>query len=52
MNKSVKTWLTADNGKTERVIEFASGKKVAIPVNKNGCVKWFDDSALIKKGAK
>lgn len=52
MNKSVKTWLTADNGKTTRVIEFASGNKVAIPVNKNGGVKWLDDSVFMKKGAK
>ena len=31
-------------------IEYESGKRVEIPINKDGSVKWFDDSKLLKKG--
>lgn len=41
-----------EEGKTRlsRVIEYASGAKVEIPVNKDGSIKWFDDGQLIRKG--
>ena len=49
---TVKTWTKADESKVEKVIEFGSGTRGSIPITKNGAVKWFDDSVLIKKGAK
>lgn len=49
MNK-IKTWTKADDNKVEKVIEFGSGTRVSIPITKDGAVKWFDDSRLIKKG--
>lgn len=48
----IKTWTKADDNKVEKVIEFGSGARVSIPITKDGAVKWFDDSRLIKKGAK
>lgn len=34
--------------KITRVIEFYSGNKVAIPINKDGSIKWYEDSQLQK----
>lgn len=42
-------WFEANNGKLSKVIEFQGGKRVAIPINKDGSVRWFDDTKLIKK---
>lgn len=40
-----------DTGKNKlmRVIEFGSGHRVQIPIEKDGSIKWFDDSRLLKK---
>lgn len=32
-----------------KVIEFKNGNTVKIPINKDGTIKWFDDSRLLKK---
>lgn len=45
---TIKTWLRADDGELSKVIEYPSGAKVVIPVNKDGSVKWFDDSRLLR----
>lgn len=47
--KNTKIWLKADRGRLSKVIEFGTGGKVEIPVNRDGSVRWFDDSKLIKK---
>lgn len=42
--------LTEDGkGRLSKVIRFGNGKKVEIPVNKDGSIKIFDDSKLIRK---
>lgn len=46
---TVEIWLRADNGKLSKVIEYPSGKKVEMPVNKDGSVKWYDDTKLLKQ---
>ena len=48
--QTVKTFTKADNGKLSKVLEYESGARVEIPINKDGSVKWFDDGKLIKKG--
>ena len=45
----MKKIIKADNGKVTQVIEFDNGTRVEIPLDKNGEVKWFDDTKLIKK---
>ena len=45
----MKKWIKADNGKVTQVIEFDSGSKIELPLDKDGNVKWFDDTKLIKK---
>lgn len=54
MNGIKRIWTKAEKiGKNEarlsRVLEFENGDKVAIPIHKDGSVKWFDDTKLIKK---
>lgn len=34
--------------KLSKVVEYESGAKVMIPVIRDGSVKWFDDSKLLK----
>lgn len=45
---NTKIWIKADNGKLKKVIEWGSGRKVEIPINSAGTVKWFDDERLLK----
>ena len=46
--QTVKTFIKADNGKLSKVLEYESGARVEIPINKDGSVKFFDDSKLLK----
>ena len=38
-----------ENGRITKGVEYANGARVEIPVNKDGLIKWFDDSKLLKK---
>lgn len=46
--QTVKVITKADNGKLSKVLEYDSGTRVEIPINKDGSVRWFDDSKLLK----
>ncbi len=35
--------------KLSKVIRFGNGNSVEIPINRDGSVRWFDDSKLIRK---
>ena len=48
---TAKVYTKADNKKLSKVIEYKTGAKVEIPINKDGSVKWFDDNQLIKQKA-
>lgn len=41
--QTVKTFIKADNGKLSKVLEYESGTKVEIPINKDGSIKWLED---------
>ena len=49
---SYRTLTKCDNDKLSKVIEYGSGTRVEIPINRDGSVKWLDDSKLLKKSAK
>ncbi len=56
MRNQAKVWNRAEltengNGKVSKVIAFESGAEVIIPLNKDGSVKWLDDSAYTKVSA-
>lgn len=48
MSIEVKTFTKADDGRLSKVIDYGNGSRVEIPINKDGSIKWFDDSALLK----
>ena len=39
----MKQWIRADTGKLSKVLEFDSGQRVEIPINRDGTVKWMPD---------
>ena len=45
----MKKWIKAEDGKVSQVIEFDSGSKIELPLDKNGNMKWFDDELLRKE---
>ncbi|GEM_PF-1308774 len=50
-NSVAKIYVKADNGKLSKVISYGTGARIEIPINKDGSVRWFDDTKLIKKQA-
>lgn len=53
MRVKAKTWIRVEQTedgkiKLSKVIEYGSGARVMVPVVRDGSVKWFDDSQLIK----
>ncbi len=47
--QTVKTFTKADRGRLSKVIEFGTGAKIEIPINKDGSVKWLDDRPKQKR---
>ena len=41
--QTVRRQLKADNGKLSPVLEYDSGKRVEIPINKDGSIRWLPD---------
>lgn len=49
-NVSTRAELTSGGkSRMSKVINFVNGNRVEIPINKDGTVKWFDDSKLMKR---
>ncbi|MBS5129892.1 MAG: hypothetical protein KHZ01_05330 [Lachnospiraceae bacterium] len=49
MKREVKVFTKADNGRLSKVIEYDDGSRTEIPIHKDGSVKWFDDSKLLRE---
>ena len=49
IKKNYRTLTKDDSGKLYKIIEYDSGARVEIPINRDGSVKWFDDNKLLKK---
>ena len=41
--ETVKRFIKADNGKRKHVIKYGTGKRVEIPVDSKGSVRWYED---------
>ena len=41
--QTVKTFIKVDNGKLSKVLEYESGSRVEIPINKDGSIRWYQD---------
>ena len=48
--QKVKRFIKADRGRLSQVLEYENGARVEVPINKDGSVRFYDDSKLIKKG--
>ena len=47
--QNVKRIIKADKGRVSQVLEYENGARVEVPLEKDGRVKFFDDSRLLKK---
>ena len=45
----MKKIIKAEDGKVSQVLEFDDGERIEIPIAKNGDIKWFDDTKLLRK---
>lgn len=45
----VKRFIKAENGKVSQVLEYESGNCVEIPINKDGTVRWVEDTLKVQK---
>lgn len=50
--QEVKRFIKADKGKLSQVLEWKSGARVEIPINRDGSLKWYDDEKLRKEKIK
>ena len=41
--KTAKRLTKADNGKLSKVIEYESGTRLEVPINKDGSIRWYED---------
>lgn len=41
--ETVKRFIKVDNGKRRQVIKYEMGKRVEIPINNDGSVRWYED---------
>lgn len=48
----VKRIIKADRGRLSQVLEWENGTRVEVPIERDGSVKWFDDSKLLKTNRK
>lgn len=41
--QTAKTFTKSDNGKLSKVVEYKTGARVEIPLNKDGSIRWYED---------
>lgn len=54
MSNLIRTSVRAERtgekeGELSKVITYKNGAEVAIPINKDGSIKWLDDSLFTRK---
>ncbi|WP_313184734.1 hypothetical protein [Lacrimispora sp.] len=49
MPNEFKVFTKAEDGRLSKVIECSTGGRVEIPINRDGSIRWFDDSQLLKQ---
>lgn len=45
---TVKSFIKAEEGRLSRVVEYGTGTKIGMPINKDGSVKWYKDKTKQK----
>lgn len=49
MPNEAKVFTKAEDGRLSKVIEYGTGGRVEIPINRDGSIRWFDDSRFMKQ---
>lgn len=44
MRGLVKRWIRVDNGRLSTVVEYPTGNRIEVPMNKDGSVRWLEDT--------
>lgn len=47
--QTVRRLLKVDDGKLSQVLEYDSGRRIEIPINKDGSIRWLPDKMKISK---
>lgn len=50
--QKVKKIIKADRGRVSQVLEYENGARVEVPLERDGSVKFYDDSKLLKANKK
>lgn len=45
---TVKSFIKAEEGRLSKVVEYGTGMKIGIPINKDDSVKWYKDKTKQK----
>lgn len=49
MPNEAKVFTKAEDERLSKVIEYSTGGRVEIPVNRDGSIRWLDDNQLLKQ---
>lgn len=50
--QKVKRIIKADRGRVSQILEYENGARVEVPLERDGSVKFYDDSKLLKANKK
>ena len=40
---TVKSFIKAEEGRLSKVVEYGTGMKIELPINKDGSIQWYED---------
>ncbi len=49
MPNEAKVFTKAEDGRLSKVVEYGTGARVEIPINRDGSIRWLDDSRFMKQ---
>lgn len=49
MPNEAKVFTKAEDGRLSKVVEYGNGTRVEIPINRDGSIRWLDDSQFLKQ---
>lgn len=41
--QTVKTFTKSEGGSLSKVLEYSTGARVRIPINRDGSIRWYED---------
>lgn len=46
--QTVKTFTKSEGGRLRKVLEYRTGAKVEVPINRDGSIRWYKDKPKVK----